>query len=86
MQYKQELQLFTCRICDKPIIVSVSSSCGETTSWKVHQLVSPQSTAEGLEPALRRQKAFHSPLLPVERHKLLGGRQSNKADKEGKDE
>lgn len=38
----------------------------------MYLLVSPQSTAEGLEPALRQQKAFHSPLLPVELHKLWG--------------
>ena len=65
-------RLYTRSSCDNTIRVSVSSSCTEDASWKVHQLALPQSTAEGLEPALRRQKAFHSPLLPVELHKLWG--------------
>lgn len=60
----------SCCGCDNWIRVSVSCSCAETAFWKVHQLASSESAAEGLEPVLRRQKAFHSPSLPVELHKL----------------
>lgn len=60
----------SCCGCDNWIRVSVSCSCAEAASWKVHQLASSESAAEGLEPVLGRQKAFHSPSLPVELHKL----------------